>query len=140
MEEILFPDFLDSRGRYRAAEAFWESMWAEIVRPYPQHRWAHPWVGTGGPDILDGNPIFSAISPPLRRGVRVIQSGPGGPDAAYAEWHDRTEPGDDGPDAIEELVIACELSRRTADRARASLTAWAAGSPWIGSGRAGRSR
>ena len=77
MIKHLFVNFMYDERDYRASEHYWEALWlrtnSDMIKDY---NWVNPWISTGSPDCLDGNPIFSAFSPSLRRGVRIIQHEP----------------------------------------------------------------
>jgi len=85
-------------------------------------------MGTGASHIKDGNPIFSAISPDLRRGVRIIQLEPYEPGLDFQVWFENTEDDPLDPENIQELVIACVLSDLAAAYARNVLEPWVDGS------------
>lgn len=63
------PDPLD----YAASEAFWEKVWRDNVWN-PSREWRIPYYGTGGRELHDGNPVFSAYCKKICRVVRIIQS------------------------------------------------------------------
>lgn len=124
----LFPHFLEDAEQYELSERYWRDLWE---RTAPAHReqfqWKSPWIGTGSPDIKDGNPIFSAHSPALKRGIRVIQEEPIGSELDIRAWLD-TFGGDlAGPDQIHELVISCTLSDAAASIARRLMESWISG-------------
>src|SRR5947208_16414706 len=104
----LYPQFLVDPQQYMLSERFWEDLWSQID---PFHRksfeWTHPWLGTGSPNIKDGNPIFSAYSPVLGRAVRVIQEEPIRPGLAIQVWLDTFGGDIIDPGHIHELVISC---------------------------------
>ncbi len=72
MADVLFPRFLDEPLQYRDAERYWQGVWSRIEPTDREHTgWLIPWLNTGSLEIRDGNPIFSAWSPSLGRGIRV---------------------------------------------------------------------
>jgi len=124
----LFPCFLTHWAQYEQSECYWLDLWRQLDQMDRNiYRWAHPWLGTGSPTIKDGNPIFSAYSPVLNRGVRVVQQEPldGRLDIqAYLDFYG----GDfDDPGSVSELVIACTLSAEAAKIALDLLRPWIAG-------------
>lgn len=127
MANNLFPDFLVNPEQYELSERFWKDLWERID---PDHRdrfaWTSPWLGTGSPEIKDGNPIFSAHSPKLGRGIRVIQEEPTGSELDMPVWWLDTFGGDiTDPNRIDELVISCVLTD-VASRVALDLM-----SPWV---------
>lgn len=86
--------------------------------------WSYPWISTGAPDLLDGNPIFSAVSHSKRRGVRIIQHEPTSNKLEIQAWTDLVGGKLIDPDAVEELVISCALSDAAAEFAAAIIERW----------------
>ena len=86
-----------------AAEAWWREQWAAIVLA-EQHPWITPWfpaVFADGTPWHDGNPIFSALCPAEKRGIRVILDPENdGTVTCYRDWFAQGE-----PEAIRELVV-----------------------------------
>jgi hypothetical protein len=125
---ILFANFLKNPDEYRLSERYWLELW-EQTDPVDRERfqWTYPWVGTGSPDILDGNPIFSACSLVLRRGIRVIQTEPVGPELDIHAWLDTFGGDVADPDRIDELVISCSLSDAASQFALSYMRPWMRG-------------
>jgi hypothetical protein len=117
--------FLDDVAEYRRAEAYWNEVWDGIeLLPRVMFDWITPWLGTGSPALLDGNPIFSAHSLKLRKGIRIIQHRPARDGRELEFWLD-TYGGDvTDPESIRELVIACALSDVTVFEARLLMNEW----------------
>jgi hypothetical protein len=128
MVNNLYPRFLDDPEEYRLSELFWLDLWSEID---PFHReslgWTHPWLGTGSPQIKDGNPIFSAYSPILGRAVRVIQEEPATSTLDIQVWLDTFGGDITDPDRIHELVVWCALSDVASKVARSLISPWVRG-------------
>ena len=105
------PKFLIDPEQYRLSERYWEDLWSQIdFFDRASFEWTDPWLGTGSPDIKDGNPIFSAYSPVLGRGLRVIQEEPIHTMLDMQAWLDTFGGDITEPDRIHELVISCTLS------------------------------
>ena len=124
----LYSNFLNDIGEYRESEVYWKNSWdnmgTDSLRCF---NWSHPWLSTGSPDFLDGNPIFSALSPKLRRGVRIIQHEPTSKKMEVQAWPDFVGGNDYDPTAIRELVISCALSEAAADCAFSLIRLWVEG-------------
>ena len=115
MATTLFPNFLKHDEEYEASVRFWINPWDRVDEfNRKSFGWTYPWVGTGSPLIKDGNPIFSAISPGLRRGVRIIQAEPIDSELDIQVWLDRFGGDVTDPTSVHELVIACVLSEEAA--------------------------
>ena len=128
MVKNLFPSFLDDPEQYELSERYWQELWGRIDPAVRSNfEWSHPWLGTGSRSIKDGNPIFSAYSPVLGRGIRVIQEEPVGPGLDIRAWLDTFGGDITDPDRIHELVIACALSDAASDVALPAMSAWVRG-------------
>jgi hypothetical protein len=124
----LFPHFLEDPEQYRLSERHWQDLWGR-TDPFDRetYRWTHPWLGTGSPDLKDGNPIFSAYSPVLGRGVRVVQTEPVGPGLDIQAWLDTFGGDITDPDRILELVISCTVSHAASEIALSLMSSWVRG-------------
>ncbi|MGE4195959.1 MAG: hypothetical protein AB7G11_02390 [Phycisphaerales bacterium] len=125
MTHYLYPDFLTNEHAYRQSEKAWRAVW-DRVDPVARQRdgWRAPRLGTGHPDILDGNPIFSAVSDSRRRGVRVIQREPDPKDSDLVYWISAFSGEESDPKGITELVIDCALSDEALNEAVSMLDTW----------------
>ena len=124
----LYAKFLTDPWIYREAEAYWLKIW-ESIDPSVRgaYQWTTPWVHTGSPEILDGNPIFSAVSRTLARGIRIIQHEPTSGDLEIQAWPNRFGGNVGDPESIHELVIACALSDSAAAHAGLLMDQWVNG-------------
>jgi hypothetical protein len=121
MVQHIDRDFLTDQEQYRHAEQYWEELWRRLLnRAGVAEKWQHPWLGT---PLSDGNPMFSAVSTELRRGVHVIQHAPTSDDVELVWWLDRF--GEEGIDeVVDQLVISCALSREAAEQAEELMWPW----------------
>jgi hypothetical protein len=121
MVRHIASDFLKDERRYRQAERYWRELWDQLVGDLGvTEQWRTPWLGA---PLRDGDPMFSAVSPALRRGVHVIQHEPTSEALELEAWVDRF--GEEGKDdVIEQLVISCALSEEAATRVRHLLQSW----------------
>lgn len=113
--------FLTDSAQYRHAEQFWHDLWKQIVeKGNVESLWQTPWLGA---PLADGNPIFSAVAPTLKRGVHVIQHEPASNEIELVWWLDKF--GEEGFEpVIDQLVISCALSREAAAEAHELLWRW----------------
>jgi len=125
---VLFPHFLTDPDEYLLVERYWRGLWDQ-VDPLDRatFEWSYPWLGTGSPAIKDGNPIFSAYSPILARGVRIIQEEPIRPELEFHVWLDTFGGDITEPDRIHELVISCVLSSAVPNLVLSLLAPWIQG-------------
>lgn len=125
MVDYLYPAFLSDPHEYERAEALWQGHWESLLRWAGQRgEWATPWLSTtysNETPCRDGNPIFSAICPFRRLGVRVIQLEPSGEPRELYFWVDTF--GQD-EEAIKELVISCALTEETLYDALNLMSQW----------------
>lgn len=120
--------FLSDPEQYDLSEKHWVALWNQID---PHHResfgWRQPWFQPLPPNVSQGNPIFSAYSPILQRGIRIIQHEPTAPKLEIQAWLD-TFGGDlTDPDHIHELVISCALSELASMNASSLMATWLRG-------------
>jgi hypothetical protein len=124
MAHWLFPDLLKDSSAYARAQRHWEAVWMKVLSTTDlAQAWQSPWMSNPFPD---GNPIFTAVSPSLHRGVRIIQEEPGEPDDTDLDWWLDHFGEQNEPDAIHELVIACCPSRENAAQIEHLLSQWVA--------------
>jgi hypothetical protein len=128
MVQYLFPRFLSEPQEYEQAAQLWRTRWNDLMRETEEgHRWETPWLNTtfaDGSPMYDGNPIFSAVCPSRRLGIRVIQLEPLADPVEFSFWTDVFAQEDE--DETKELVIACVLSDSTLDRAMELMRQWIA--------------
>ncbi len=129
-----FAKFLKDPSQYARAVDYWVQLWERVDPPRRLvDGWEHPWfstrLGDGSLD-MDGNPIFSAFSPSLRKGIRIIQDVPTRDDTVELDcWQDTFGGSCTDPEAIRELVIACALSDEAGDLALQMMRDWVEGKP-----------
>jgi hypothetical protein len=120
--EELFPQFLNDAEQYRKAQGYWRGLWQQALdRTGQAATWKTPWLAE---DAGDASPIFTAVCPARRLGVRVIQYSPESPDEVDLDYWVDSFGDEKGPDSIRELVISCVLSVRTAPLVDRLLHDW----------------
>lgn len=118
MATLRYPEFLSDSAQYEASVADWRAVWErtnDLARGLGQ--WTMPWLDESW---RDGNPIFSAWSPLLRRAVRIIQHVD--PGTFVVERRIFGDPG--AGDAVDELMISCALTVYTLQRVAGILERW----------------
>jgi hypothetical protein len=119
MSRYLFPRFLDDPEEYTKATDYWRQLWEHVH--FRARTWRQPWLADA---LRDGNPMFSAVSDQMRKGVRVIQHPPSRAGTEFVVWLDTFGGSLTDPDSISELVISCALSDSTAIRAIEVMNSW----------------
>ena len=128
MAEHLFPNFLKDEQVYLDAERHWIELWDQVdTNTRVSNGWTQPWFQPLPPSISEGNPIFSAVPPRLRRGIRIIQSAPTDKGLEFVAYLDTFGGSVLDPDAIHELVISCALSDEAASVALSLIGPWVEG-------------
>jgi hypothetical protein len=126
MAEILYPGFLTDPKEYDKVASLWRGRWQQLITwAGQQQAWKDPWINNtfaNGTPCLDANPIFSAVCPTRRLGVRVIQQEPADDPRELSFWTDTF--GADDPLAIKELVISCVLTAETLNNVSDLLYQW----------------
>jgi len=124
MSEYLFPKFLESRNEYLLLVNYWSHMWNSLPAD-AREGWITPWFSRLDPDLEEGNPIFSAWSPRLMRGVQVIQLAPQEQsNDELHRWIDWFGGDSRNPDAIQKLVITCVLTEFSESRIWDEIEKW----------------
>ena len=117
---------------YKECEIFWRDLCESILVKYygHEHGWK-VWLNThfaDGTPFLDGNPMYSLISPDSRKGIAIYQQyEPTTEKICIGAWMDKFGPIDVIQDYVEEIVIACELSEESAQIARELIEVWVEG-------------
>jgi hypothetical protein len=131
MVKQLYSNFLHNDKEYPLSEEHWIHLWEQID---PQKRasygWQHPWFNPLPPSLSEGNPVFSAVSPVLQRGIQVIQHEPTQTGLEIQAWPGFFGGNSSDADRIEELVISCALSNLASEVALALIESWVKGEPF----------
>src|ERR1700681_4223953 len=116
-------DFLKSAESYEEAQRFWRGLWEEVSQGR-EVGWQTPWLQEPPATLRDGNPIFTAWSHALRRGIRIIQREPSShvPDLTY--WLDVFGGNLREPNAVEELVLNCSPRSEIIHPLKALMSSW----------------
>jgi hypothetical protein len=126
MVKHLYPNFLHDETVYAQVERYWVDLW-EKIDPTIREGWQQPWFQPLPPSISEGNPIFSAVSPRLKRGIRILQSEPAEKGLELVAYPDTFGGSIFDPNAIHELVISCALSDAVARISRSLMIPWVKG-------------
>jgi hypothetical protein len=118
-------------------KTLWHDQWNKLLSESgEQAEWKTPWIDNSfadGTPFLVGNPIFSAVCPSRRLGVRVIQHDPSEGHTGLSYWTDTFAAGD--PEEVHELVMACVLTSETLRECLALMSQWVRGEEVTSPGR-----
>jgi hypothetical protein len=126
MVDHLYSNFLHDEKVYARVEQHWIELW-EKIDPAIRAGWQQPWFQPLPPSISEGNPIFSAVSRSLKRGIRILQSEPVEKRLEFVAYLDTFGGSIFDPNAIHELVISCALSEAAATIAVSLMIPWVEG-------------
>ncbi len=130
MIDHLYSNFLNDPREYSFSENYWRELWQNISdQDRSRFGWQQPWFQPLPRELGQGNPIFSAFSPLLRRGIRVIQHEPTRQTLEIQAWPDSFGGPITDPESIKELVIACALSDLAVGVAMDLMQPWVANRP-----------
>jgi len=120
--------FLSDAAVYAHSEEFWRQLWNRVDESARNNfGWVQPWFQPLPRELAEGNPIFSAVSSQLCRGIRVIQHEPTKNEVEILAWLDSFGGGSHDSARIEELVISCALSDLSAEIASGLMLPWVQG-------------
>ncbi|AFY56225.1 hypothetical protein Riv7116_3781 [Rivularia sp. PCC 7116] len=125
MVNHLYKNFLSSIEEYKACESFWRDLCETILLKHQGI--THGWMVWLNVIFLDGNPMYSLISPDSRKGIAIYQHEPTENKIIFGAWMDKFGPIDTTQDFVEEIVIACELSQESASVASELIEIWVEG-------------
>src|SRR5262249_42952285 len=130
MVNHIYANFLSDDREYRLSEEHWVQLWQQVDPPARERwGWQQPWFQPLPRSLGEGNPIFSAVSPRLRRGIRVIQHAPTESGVEVQVWRDFFGGSSSDTDRIEELVISCAVSDLASDVVLTLMEPWVQGEP-----------
>lgn len=121
MDTILYPDFLEDITSYQAASDFWQAKLDPLFRELGLSK--QDYLNTtmvNGVALQDGNPIYQAYFPELKKAVRIIQEEPLLP-ADFGSWVNVTEVDEE---VVEELVISLVLTEENVERTGEEIQEW----------------
>ena len=121
MDTLLNPDFLEDISSYQAAADFWQAKLDPLFRELGLSK--QDYLNTtmvNGVALQDGNPIFQAYFPELKKAVRIIQEEPLLP-SDFGSWVNVTEVDEE---EVAELVISLVLTKENVERAGKEIMAW----------------
>lgn len=123
-----FGNYLDDEDVYIALEKYWIDMFFMLLHNenIDGGDWVCPYYNTtfsNGKKMMDGNPIFSAISKKRNKVIKIIQESPeNGNVLSY--WINSSI---DNNQSQKELVIVCTLNDRNLEKIKDIIISWIKG-------------
>lgn len=122
MSKFLYADFLENKRSYNLAQGAWGRLLNSILKA---HGYTHtPYINQiqNGKKEYDGNPIFSAFIPEIKRAIRIIQVSPEEEGQDISAWIDDIEL--EEKSKTKELVLDLKLSKNAKDLAKDLMEQW----------------
>jgi len=121
MAQVLYQNFLENKKIYNLAQAAWGRVMNSLLKdlnytysPYLNDR-------QSGKKEYDGNPIFNAYIPEIKRAVRIIQVSPEEEGEDISGWIDSIQLKNKD---TKELVLDLKLTKEAKRQARELISAW----------------
>ncbi|KAA3622601.1 MAG: hypothetical protein DWQ02_25760 [Bacteroidetes bacterium] len=127
MGSFLYPDFLNDKRQYNLVQASWNRLFIRLGEKYDfkYSSYLNPYDSSGRKEY-DGNPIFNAFIPKIKKAVRIIQVSPGENVNDISAWIDEIEI-TKSSSPVKELVIDLALSKETKNVAIELIDSWVIG-------------
>lgn len=112
---------MEDVSSYQASSDFWQAKLDPLFRELGLNK--QDYLNTtmvNGVALQDGNPIYQAYFPELKKAVRIIQEEPLLP-ADFGSWVNVTEVDEE---EVEELVISLVLTEENVERAGEEIMRW----------------
>lgn len=122
MSKFLYADFLENKRSYNLAQGAWGRLLDSILKA---HGYTHkPYINQfqNGKKEYDGNPIFSAFIPEIKRAIRIIQVSPDEEGQDISAWIDDIELTEKSK--TKELVLDLKLSPNARMTAKNLMEKW----------------
>ena len=76
MNHILYADFLENKRVYNLAQGAWKRLLNKVLKDFGYTYTPYLNELQNGKKEYDGNPIFNAYIPEIKRAIRIIQVSP----------------------------------------------------------------
>lgn len=123
-----FSNYLDDEDVYNALEKYWIDMFYMLLQQenIDSSDWICPYYNTtfgNGKKMMDGNPIFSAISEKRNKVIKIIQESP--KDGDVLSYWINSSIGNN--QSQKELVIICTLNNCNLKKIKDIIISWIKG-------------
>ena len=123
--KVLYKDFLDNKRVYNLAQASWRRLLNSLLKDFG---YTHaPYLNdlVDGKKEYDGNPIFNAYIPEIKRAIRIIQVSPQEEGEDISAWIDDIELKQKSrTKKTKELVLDIKLSKEARSIATEIIKEW----------------
>lgn len=122
MSHILYADFLENKRTYNLAQGAWKRLLNKVLK---DSGYTHsPYLNElqNGKKEYDGNPIFNAYIPEIKRAIRIIQVSPKEEGDDISAWVDDIEL--QKTINTKELVLDLKLSKKAKKLAEKLIGEW----------------
>ncbi len=121
MARVLYQNFLEDKNIYNLAQASWGRVLASLLKDFDYTHSPYLNDRQNGKKEYDGNPIFNAYIPEIKRAVRIIQVSPEEEGDDISGWIDNIQLKNKN---TKELVLDLKLTKEAKQRARQLISAW----------------
>lgn len=122
MSHILYADFLENKRTYNLAQGAWKRLLNKVLKDFGYTSIPYLNALQNGKKEYDGNPIFNAYIPEIKRAIRIIQVSPKEEGDDISAWIDDI---DLQKTAItKELVLDLKLSKNAKKIAEKLIGEW----------------
>lgn len=124
--KVLYKDFLDNKRVYNLAEASWRRLLNSLLKDLGYTHTPYLNNLVNGKKEYDGNPIFNAYIPEIKRAIRIIQVSPQEEGNDISAWIDDIELKQKSrrTKKTKELVLDIKLSHKAKSIASDLIKEW----------------
>lgn len=121
MAQVLYQNFLENKKIYNLTQAAWGRVLTSLLKDFDYTHSPYLNDRRNGKKEYDGNPIFNAYIPEIKRAVRIIQVSPEEEGDDISGWIDNIQLKDK---ETKELVLDLKLTKEAKQQARQLISAW----------------
>jgi hypothetical protein len=123
MSKFLYADFLENKRTYNLAQGSWNRLLTSLLKEYEYTHTPYINQTQNGEKEYDGNPIFSAFIPEIKRAIRIIQIAPQEEGDDISAWLDDIALNAKA-EKTAELVVDIKLSQASKRIAKDLIHKW----------------
>lgn len=122
MNHILYADFLENKRVYNLAQGAWKRLLNKVLKDFGYTYTPYLNELQNGKKEYDGNPIFNAYIPEIKRAIRIIQVSPKEEGDDISAWVDDIALSQSKH--TKELVLDLKLSKKAKKIAEKLIGEW----------------
>jgi len=122
MNHILYADFLENKRVYNLAQGAWKRLLNKVLKDFGYTYTPYLNELQNGKKEYDGNPIFNAYIPEIKRAIRIIQVSPKEEGDDISAWVDDIALSQSKH--TKELVLDLKLSKKVKKIAEKLIGEW----------------